>query len=111
MEEEEEEEEEEPGSSQGSTLHLPSQKEEEEREGEEDKDLEMMDSDGEADEIEEPWWYHHLGLPCQMQECVYCRADFVVGNCGVEYEGRGHCYECMALRRAEKATVWLHIGG
>ena len=39
---------------------------------------------------------------------MYCKAHFVVGNCGVEYEGRGYCYECMAVKRAEKGMVWLH---
>ena len=51
-------------------------------EGEEDKDLDMVDSDGEADEIERPWWYAYRDIETKEQICEYCRSSFLVGTCG-----------------------------
>ena len=41
------------------------------------------------------------------QTCEYCKTNFIIGNCGLEYEGRGYCYECAAFKRKAKATVWF----
>ena len=70
-------------------------------EEEEEKDLEMIDSDGEADEIERPWWYNHLDMATFDLTCEYCGSTFLVGNCGTDYNGKGYCYECMAMKRIE----------
>ena len=78
-------------------------------EDEEDDDQEEVDSDGIEDEIEKPWWYAHLDLPSKPQECVYCGCNFIVGNCGTEYDGRGYCYECMDEVRRKKASVWFKV--
>jgi len=86
LEEEEEEEEEEKCNCYEEAFgwcHLcKPKKEEEEEEEEEDKYLDMMDSDGEADEIERPWWYAYRDIETKEQICEYCRSYFLVGNCG-----------------------------
>ena len=62
----------------GMRCHLCEPKKEEE----EEKDLDMVDSDGEADEIERPWWYAYLDIETKEQICEYCRSYFLVWNCG-----------------------------
>ena len=80
---------------------------EEEDEGE-DGDHAEEEEEEDEDQLEKPWYYTYMDIPYPgEQTCEYCKTNFIIGNCGLEYKGRGYCYECAAFKRKAKATVWF----